>query len=243
MAAIGFVGLGNMGGPMAAHLIKAGHKLRVFDLSQPAVAKLVEAGVEAASSASDAANGVEAVITMLPAGQHVRDIYIGPRGLIASAPRGCLLIDCSTIDVATAREIARRCRSRRVRYARRASLGRGRRRASRNTYVHGGRKRERFQTRRAYPVLDGQDGHPCRGAGQWPSREDLQQYDPRHFDDCGVGSVRAWRETRTRATRPFSTSPRSHRANAGRLPAIVPSPDQCLPRLRTEIMPQGSPPR
>ena len=70
MAAIGFVGLGNMGGPMAANLIKAGHKLRVFDLSQPAVAKLVEAGVEAASSASDAANGVEAVITMLPAGQH-----------------------------------------------------------------------------------------------------------------------------------------------------------------------------
>jgi 3-hydroxyisobutyrate dehydrogenase len=105
MAAIGFVGLGNMGGPMAANLIKAGHKLRVFDLSQPAVAKLIEAGVEAASSASDATNGADAVITMLPAGQHVRDIYLGSQGLIASAPRGCLLIDCSTIDVATAREI------------------------------------------------------------------------------------------------------------------------------------------
>ncbi len=106
MAAIGFVGLGNMGGPMAANLIKAGHKLRVFDLSQPAIAKLVEAGAEATPSANDAAKGADAVITMLPAGAHVRDIYLGPQGLIASAPRGCLLIDCSTIDVATAREVS-----------------------------------------------------------------------------------------------------------------------------------------
>ncbi len=106
MAAIGFVGLGNMGGPMAANLIAAGHKLRVFDLSQPAIAKLAEAGAEAAASASDAAKGAEAVITMLPAGRHVRDIYLGPQGLIASAPPGCLLIDCSTIDVATAREVS-----------------------------------------------------------------------------------------------------------------------------------------
>jgi 3-hydroxyisobutyrate dehydrogenase len=106
MATIGFVGLGNMGGPMAGNLIKAGHKLRVFDLSQPAVAKLAEAGAEAAASASDAAQGADAVITMLPAGHHVRDVYLGPQGLIASAPRGCLLIDCSTIDVATAREVS-----------------------------------------------------------------------------------------------------------------------------------------
>ncbi len=106
MAAIAFVGLGNMGGPMAANLIKAGHKLRVLDLSQPAIAKIVEAGAEAATSASDAANGAETVITMLPAGPHVRDIYLGPKGLIASAPRDCLLIDCSTIDVATAREVS-----------------------------------------------------------------------------------------------------------------------------------------
>jgi 3-hydroxyisobutyrate dehydrogenase len=106
MAAIGFVGLGNMGGPMAANLIRAGHKLRVLDLSRPAVAKIVEAGAEAAASASDATKGVDAVITMLPAGQHVRDIYLGAEGLIASASRGCLLIDCSTIDVATARDVS-----------------------------------------------------------------------------------------------------------------------------------------
>ncbi len=106
MATIGFVGLGNMGGPMAANLIKAGHKLRVFDLSKAAIATLAEAGAKAAASANDAALGADAVITMLPAGQHVRGIYLGPQGLIASAPRGCLLIDCSTIDVATAREVS-----------------------------------------------------------------------------------------------------------------------------------------
>ena len=186
MAAIGFVGLGNMGGPMAANLIRAGHKLRVFDLSQPAVAKLVEAGVEAASSASDAANGVEVVITMLPAGQHVRDIYLGPRGLIASAPRGRLLIDCSTIDVATAREISAAAEAAGFDMLDApVSGGVGGAQAATLTFMDG-RKRERFQTRRAYPVLNGQDSDPCRGAGQWPSREDLQQYDPRHLDDCGL---------------------------------------------------------
>jgi 3-hydroxyisobutyrate dehydrogenase len=106
MVDIGFVGLGNMGGPMAANLIKAGHKLRVFDLSQAALDKLTGAGAVAASSASDAAKGAEAVITMLPAGQHVRAIYLGDQGLIAAAAPGSLLIDCSTIDVATAREVA-----------------------------------------------------------------------------------------------------------------------------------------
>jgi 3-hydroxyisobutyrate dehydrogenase len=104
MAEIGFVGLGNMGGPMAANLIKAGHKLKVFDLSQDAMAALAGAGAAKASSASEAARGAEAVITMLPAGEHVRAIYLGPQGLIAAAAPGTLLIDCSTIDVATARE-------------------------------------------------------------------------------------------------------------------------------------------
>jgi 3-hydroxyisobutyrate dehydrogenase len=106
MADIGFIGLGNMGGPMAANLIKAGHSLKVFDLSQAALAKLAGAGVAVTSSASEAAKGMEAVVTMLPAGQHVRDAYLGPQGLIAAASPGSLLIDCSTIDVATAREVS-----------------------------------------------------------------------------------------------------------------------------------------
>jgi 3-hydroxyisobutyrate dehydrogenase len=106
MAEIGFIGLGNMGGPMAANLIKAGHKLKVFDLSQDAMAKLAGAGAVRTSSASDAAKGAEAVITMLPAGEHVRGIYLGPQGLITAASPGTVLIDCSTIDVATAREVS-----------------------------------------------------------------------------------------------------------------------------------------
>ncbi len=106
MAEIGFVGLGNMGGPMAANLINAGHKLRVYDLSQEAVAKAAKQGAAVAPSASEAADGAEAIITMLPAGQQVRETYLGPRGLIASASRGSLLIDCSTIDVTTAREVS-----------------------------------------------------------------------------------------------------------------------------------------
>ena len=105
MAAIGFIGLGNMGAPMARNLLKAGHALRVFDVATKSVAELAEPGAQAASSAGDAAKGCEFVITMLPAGQHSRAVYLGEDGLIARAQKGGLLIDCSTIDVATSREI------------------------------------------------------------------------------------------------------------------------------------------
>ncbi|MDZ4366358.1 MAG: 3-hydroxyisobutyrate dehydrogenase [Afipia sp.] len=104
MAKIGFVGLGNMGGPMARNLVKAGHQLKVFDLSETAVAGLVEAGAAKAASASDAARNVEFVVTMLPAGEHVRAVYLGEGGLIAAADKGTLFIDSSTIDVPSARE-------------------------------------------------------------------------------------------------------------------------------------------
>ncbi|MGB5950625.1 MAG: 3-hydroxyisobutyrate dehydrogenase [Parvibaculum sp.] len=105
MAAIGFIGLGNMGGPMARNLVKAGHKLKVFDLSEKAVAGLVEAGAEKAATAADAARDVEIVVTMLPAGEHVRAVYLGTDGLLAAARKGTLFIDSSTIDVPTAREV------------------------------------------------------------------------------------------------------------------------------------------
>jgi 3-hydroxyisobutyrate dehydrogenase len=106
MASIGFIGLGNMGGPMAVNLIKAGHALSVFDVSPSAMAALTGAGATAASSPGDAARNAETVVTMLPAGQHVREVYLAPAGLIATARRGTLFIDCSTIDVATAREVS-----------------------------------------------------------------------------------------------------------------------------------------
>lgn len=104
---IGFLGLGNMGGPMALNLIKAGHHLKVFDLSQPAVAHLVEAGAQAvASPAALAQCDVEVIITMLPASQHVKAVYLGEDGLLAHVKPGVLLIDSSTIDPLSARQVA-----------------------------------------------------------------------------------------------------------------------------------------
>jgi 3-hydroxyisobutyrate dehydrogenase len=107
MTAIGFIGLGNMGGPMARNLIKAGHALKVFDVVPAAVAAIVKAGAEAAPSLGDAASGVDIVITMLPAGPEVRTVYLEPGGVLARAAATALLIDCSTIDVETARAVAK----------------------------------------------------------------------------------------------------------------------------------------
>jgi 3-hydroxyisobutyrate dehydrogenase len=102
MARVAFIGLGNMGGGMAANLVKAGHQVTAFDLSEPALAKAEANGCTRADSAAEAVAGAEAVVTMLPAGKHVRDVY--EASVIGAAPQSAILIDCSTIDVATARE-------------------------------------------------------------------------------------------------------------------------------------------
>lgn len=104
MSRIAFIGVGNMGGPMARNLLKAGHNVNVFDLSAAAVEALVGAGGSRATSANEAARDAEAIVTMLPAGQHVRSIYLN-EGLLASAPKGALLIDSSTIDIDSARAV------------------------------------------------------------------------------------------------------------------------------------------
>ncbi|MGR4891757.1 3-hydroxyisobutyrate dehydrogenase [Sphingopyxis sp. LARHCG72] len=98
---IAFIGLGNMGGGMAANLAKAGHEVRAFDLSEEALARAVEAGCARAASAAEAVTGAEAVVTMLPAGKHVASVYESE--VFPNAAQGTLLLDCSTIDVATAR--------------------------------------------------------------------------------------------------------------------------------------------
>ena len=98
---IAFIGLGNMGGGMAANLAKAGHEVRAFDLSEEALARAVEAGCARAASAAEAVTGAEAVVTMLPAGRHVAGVY--EADVFPNAAPGTLLLDCSTIDVATAR--------------------------------------------------------------------------------------------------------------------------------------------
>ena len=106
MARIAFIGLGNMGLPMAINLIKAGHQVEGVDVNPASVAKLKDAGGAPVEFAHVAAARADAVITMLPAGQHVREVYLGPNGIVSAANPGTLLIDCSTIDVESARAVA-----------------------------------------------------------------------------------------------------------------------------------------
>lgn len=106
MARIGFLGLGNMGAPMAANLVKAGHAVSGFDPVAAARERLAAAGGAPAGSIAEAVSQAEVVISMLPEGRHVRSAYLEPAGVLESAPPGALLIDCSTIDVATARAVA-----------------------------------------------------------------------------------------------------------------------------------------
>ncbi len=105
MATVGFIGLGNMGGPMATNLVKAGHAVTVFDLVPAACAQLRDAGASVADSALDAATGKDYVISMLPAGKHVAATYLGANGLLARLDASTTVLDCSTIDAATAREV------------------------------------------------------------------------------------------------------------------------------------------
>jgi 3-hydroxyisobutyrate dehydrogenase len=100
---IAFIGLGNMGGGMAANLVKAGHEVRAFDLSEDALKAAKDSGCKAFTSAKEAVEGVEAVVSMLPNGAIVRSVYADD--VIGHAPEGAALLDCSTIDVATAREV------------------------------------------------------------------------------------------------------------------------------------------
>ena len=106
MARIGFIGLGNMGLPMAQNLIKAGHQVEGVDLNPASIEKLKAAGGTGVEFAKVAASRADVVITMLPAGKQVREVYLGAGGIIENANPGTLLIDCSTIDVETARAVA-----------------------------------------------------------------------------------------------------------------------------------------
>ena len=105
MTKIGFIGVGNMGGPMVVNLIGAGHAVTAFDPVAAALEKARAAGAEVAASAGQAAAAGEIVISMLPAGAHVREVYLADDGAIATAQPGALFIDCSTIDVESARAV------------------------------------------------------------------------------------------------------------------------------------------
>ena len=107
MSTIAFIGLGNMGGPMASNLVAAGHTVKVFDLVEALMASVE--GAQASGSAADAAAGAEVVISMLPAGRHVQGLYLGQGdqpGLLDALDEQTLVIDCSTIDPASAQAVA-----------------------------------------------------------------------------------------------------------------------------------------
>ena len=115
MTRIAFIGLGNMGGGMAANQAKAGHQVQAFDLSKAAVEKAAAAGCSAAGSAAAAVKDADVVLTMLPAGQHVRAVYANE--ILPDAKPGALLIDCSTIDVESARAVAAQAKAQGFRFA------------------------------------------------------------------------------------------------------------------------------
>jgi 3-hydroxyisobutyrate dehydrogenase len=103
---IAFIGLGNMGSPMALSLLKAGHSLIVYDLSQGAVQQVVDAGGEAAVSPRAAVKDAECIVTMLPTSNHVRSVLTGPEGILAGVGPGVTIIDSSTIDPTSVKEFA-----------------------------------------------------------------------------------------------------------------------------------------
>ena len=103
MARVAFIGLGHMGGGMAPNLAKSGHEVRAFDLSEEALAHAVERGCQRAKSTDEAVKDADAVVTMLPAGKHVAEVYRSH--VFGKAPKSAILIDCSTIDVATAKAV------------------------------------------------------------------------------------------------------------------------------------------
>ena len=105
MANVAFLGLGNMGGPMAKNLIAAGHSLTVFDLVEAACSALAAEGASIAGSAAEAAEGADVIISMLPAGKHVAGTFLGADGLLAKVSKDTLILDASTIDAATARQV------------------------------------------------------------------------------------------------------------------------------------------
>jgi 3-hydroxyisobutyrate dehydrogenase len=115
MTRIAFIGLGNMGGGMAARQVVGGRTVAAFDLSEAAIAKVVGAGATGAKSVAEAVKGADAVITMLPAGPHVRKVYADD--IFPNAPKSALLVDCSTIDVDSARAVATQARAAGFRFA------------------------------------------------------------------------------------------------------------------------------
>jgi len=168
MSKLAFIGLGNMGGPMAINLLRAGYELTVFDLAAEAVKSLTAEGARGAGSAAEAVAGADVVISMLPAGRHVHDLYLGRGEVMSRVAAGTLLIDCSTIAAEEARAVAEAARERRLRFLDApVSGGVGGARAGTLTFICGGGETDVEEAR---PILDAMGKNVFRagpsGAGQ-----------------------------------------------------------------------------
>ena len=186
MARIAFVGLGNMGGPMAANLVKAGHDVTGYDVVPSSLKAAGEAGITPASSLAEAVAGAETVVTMLPAGAHVLSVYEGEAGILAKAPAGALLVDCSTIDIATAHKAhALAAKAGMQSLDAPVSGGVAGAQAASLAIMAGG---EAAAFDRGRPLLEvmGKRVVHCGEPGAGQARQDVQQYDPRHFHDWCV---------------------------------------------------------
>ena len=153
---IGFFGVGHMGGPMAANLVKAGHEVAAFDLVPALLAAAVNDGVKAAESAAEAVQGADVIVSMLPSAAAVRGLYLGDSGVLQHIDKSALIIDCSTIDADTARDVSGIAREQgRVMIDAPVSGGVGGAKAGTLTFICGG---ESDAIERARPVLE------CMGA-------------------------------------------------------------------------------
>ncbi|WP_100657419.1 3-hydroxyisobutyrate dehydrogenase [Alteromonas flava] len=168
MAQVAFIGLGNMGGPMAENLVKAGFSVTVFDLVESAKAQLKSVGAKVAESANAAVNGADIVISMLPAGHHVRALYSQDGGVVNDIKTNALVIDSSTIDAESAKAVAQTLRSHGIRFIDApVSGGVGGAKAGTLTFIVGGDEDDLDQAREVLEVMGKNIFHAgAHGAGQ-----------------------------------------------------------------------------
>ena len=193
MSHIAFIGLGNMGAPMAANLVKAGHAVKGFDLVEAAKTAAAASGVAIAATAREAVAQAGTVITMLPAGKHVLAAHAD---FLSAAPKGALVIDCSTIDVESAKKAHEAGAEAGVlSLDAPVSGGVGGATAATLTFMCGGSP-EAFA--RAKPILEnmGKRIVHCGGAGRGAGGQDLQQHDPRRDHDRDLRGLCPCREAR-----------------------------------------------
>ena len=197
MASIAFIGLGNMGGPMAANLVKAGRRVIAFDLVGASRNQAKQDGASIAETAVASVKGADTVVTMLPAGKHVLSVW---NEVIPAMTKGALIIDCSTIDVESAKQAHALAAGQGVALGRRAGVGRHRRCQGRDTHLHVRRRGQGVRRGQAGAREDGQEDRALRRRRRRSGGQDLQQHDPGRFHDRGQRGICTRRKTRAVAS-------------------------------------------